>query len=121
MQIIYLCSLAILSLAIFFTVVKPLALGRKYTEISSHSLLKSGDEWILQFDLLNHEDRDIQYTIRYLVGDKESRDIFLVRDRHKNTIVHHINQTDAADGKITYMIFREKETSPLEQSTYYLK
>ena len=121
LKIFYLLSLAILAVLFVLAVFKPFASGANYTEVGRQSLLKTQDEWILQFDILNHENKDVKYTIRILFSDKDYHEDFLVKNGGKFTYIHHINENTIGNGQVTYKIFKENADQPFEQATYYLK
>lgn len=121
LKIFYILSLVILATLLIFAVFKPFAEGTTYTEIGRQSLLKTQDEWILQFDILNHEGRDVKYTIHTLVSGQDYQEDFMVRDGEKSTYIHHVNAGNIGNGQVTYRIYKENESSPVDQGTYYLK
>jgi hypothetical protein len=116
-------SLIILAALFVLAVFKPFATGANYTEVARQSLLQTQNEWILQFDILNHEGKDVNYTIHILFSDKDNiySEDFVVRDGGKFTYIHHINKNTIGNGRVAYKIYKEKAEQPFEQGTYYLK
>ncbi len=49
LKIIYIASLILLGLMVSLTVFKPLAKGAHYNDVQRESLIKSDQEWVLQF------------------------------------------------------------------------
>jgi hypothetical protein len=120
-KLLFIVSLLVLAVIIVFTIFKPLAAGEPYTEVSRQSLFKKEDQWILQFDILNHEGQDVKYAIQLSIDGKDYREAFVVRDNGKFTYIHHFKNADIGNGELIYRIYRENENRPLEQSTYYLR
>ena len=55
LKIIYIASLILLGLMVSLTVFKPLAKGAHYNDVQRESLIKSDQEWVLQFSLINND------------------------------------------------------------------
>ncbi len=121
LRIIYIVSLMILAVLIGFTVFRPMATGGAYTEVQKEQLLETESEWIIQFDIINHEGRDQNYTINVLVGEKAYTDSVLIRDGAKFSYIHHIPRHIITDGVVSLTIYKEGEATPFEQATYHLK
>ncbi len=101
----------ILALLIVFTVFRPMAVGGKYSEVARESLLETKDEWIIQFDIVNREDKDTKYNIKVLVGGRQYNEEFLVQDGGVYAYIHHIPRSLA--GQVNIAIYKEGEDTPL--------
>ncbi len=121
LRILYILSLVLLGVLIGFTVFKPMATDEKYSEVVREQLLQAEDEWIIQFDIMNHEDRDISYDIEVSIDNKLYKQPVLILDGRKFTYIHHIRCDMVGDGDIGFAIYKEGETEPFKQVTYYLK
>lgn len=121
LRIIYIVSLVILAVLIGFTVFRPMATVGKYSEVQKEQLLQKESEWIIQFDIINHEGRDQNYTINVLVGEKLYTDIILIRDGAKFSYIYHFRPDLETEGDVSFAIYKEGEATPLEQATYHLK
>ena len=121
LRIFYIFSLVVLVVLVSFTVFKPMAVGREYSEIQREQLLKTEDGWILQFDIINHEGKDANYTIEISVDGKPSKTSALVRDKSVFTYIKHIKPYMLTEGEVTLMVYKDDEEVPLEKSTYCLK
>lgn len=121
LRIIYIVSLVILVVLIAFTVFRPMATGDKYSEVQKEQLLETESEWIIQFDIINHEERDQNYTINILVGEKSYTDSVLIRDGAKFSYIYHFRPDLETDGDVSFAIYKEGEATPFEQATYHLK
>ncbi len=119
--IIYIGSLVILAVLLVFTVFQPMATGDKYSEVQKEQLLETESEWIIQFDIINHEGRDQNYTINVLVDERLYTDSILIRDGAKFSYIHHIRRDTIINGDVSFTIYKEGEAAPFEKVIYYLK
>ena len=119
-KLFFVFSLLILGALIIFTVFKPMTAGEQYSEVTRQKLLQTQDEWILQFEISNHEGRDIEYRVNVSPGGEQYHGRFLVKDGGIYTYSHHVNKNLAGNGRITTEIYKEDEGEPLAQVTYYL-
>ena len=121
LKIVYILSLVALVALIGFTVFKPIAQDVKYSEVQREQLLETEDGWIIQFDIINHEGKDTEYTISVLVNDKPSTLTVSVKDEKAFTYIKHINSNKLTEGKVSFMVYKDGGTVPFEEGTYYLK
>ena len=120
-RIAYIASLVILAVLVAFTVFRPMATGGRYSEVQKEQLLQKESEWVIQFDIINHEGRDQEYTINALVGEKTFTESVLIRDGRRFSYMHHIRPDEITDGDVIFAIYKEGEATPFEQATYHLK
>ena len=120
-KIIYIASLVILGVLIAFTVFRPIAVGGEYSEVQRAQLLETENKWIIQFDLINHEGRDQNYTITMVVYGKQYNTSVLIPDGRIFTYIHHIYPDTITEGDVRFTIYKEGEATPFEEATYYLK
>jgi len=120
LRIFYIVSLLILGVLVALVVFRPMATGEEYSEVSRESLLQTENGWILQFVILNREGEDKSYTIEVLVDGKLSTATVSIRDGEQYTYVRQIRSEMLSEGVVSYTIYKEGETTPFEQGTYYL-
>jgi hypothetical protein len=120
LRLFYILSLVILGTLVIFTIFKPLTVGGEFSEVTRQALLQTEDEWILQFQVGNHEGRDVEYRINVLIGSDRFVDHFMVRDGGLYTYTHHISKKRAGGDWISCQIFREGENEPLVDTSYSL-
>ena len=121
LRIIYIASLIILGVLIAVTVFQPMAVGGEYSEVQREQLLQTEDEWIIRFDIINHEGIDQEYTITVVIDGKPYSQKVLVRDDKMFTYIRHIRCDRITEGIVSFTICKEGEETPFEQTTYYLK
>ena len=121
LRIVYIVSLVVLAVLIAFTVFRPMATSGKYSDIQREQLLQTESEWIIQFDIINHEGRDQNYIINILVSEKSYTDDVLIRDGAKFGYIYHFRPDLETGGDVRFAIYREGEATPFEQVTYHLK
>lgn len=83
-------------------------------------LFRTEDEWIIQFEIINHEGRDTTYTVNILMDGKQYGDRFTVQDGCNYTYAHHISRKTVATGEVNSIVYKEGEITPLEQVNYSL-
>ena len=59
LRISYLLSLAVLGVLLVFTVLIPVVVGGKCSEVQREGLLRTEEGWVVQFDIINHDVRYI--------------------------------------------------------------
>lgn len=121
LRIIYIVALVILAVLIGFAVLRPLATGGKYSEVQKEQLLRTEDEWIIQFDIINRDGRDQNYTINVQIDGELSGGDVLIRDGSKFSYIHHIRRDMLTNGEVSFTIYKEGEAVPFEEVTYQLK
>ena len=94
--------------------------GEKYSEVSREQLLQTEDEWIIEFNIMNHEGEDKRYTINVLIDSELYSKEILVQDGRKFTYIHHIYPDQLTDRNVSFTVYKEGEDSPFEQITYYI-
>ena len=110
----------LLGVLIGFTVFKPMATGGEYSEVAREQLLRAEDQWIIQFDIMNHEGKDKNYTIEVLVDGKLYREDVLILDSRRFTYIHHIYPDRITEGDVGFAVYKEGEAAPFEEATYHL-
>ena len=93
----------------------------EYGEVQREQLLQTEDEWIIQFDIINHEGKDQNYTISVVIDGKPYSQKVLIRDGKMFTYIQHIRHDRVTEGIVSFTICKEGEETPFEQTTYYLK
>ena len=121
LRIIYIASLVILGILLVFTVFRPVATSGEYSEVRRAQLLQTDDEWIIQFDLINHEDEKQDYTMAVLVDGKQYTEDVSILSGRVFTYIHRIPRGTTGAGDVGFTIYKRGEADPLEQVTYYLK
>ncbi len=123
-RIFYILTLALLGVLLVFTVFRPMATGAEYSEVKRKSLLKTEDGWVIQYDLINREDKEQNYTIRLSVdGGKPYQEDVQLRDGRIFTFIRRISphELSGEEGEVSFTIYKEGETTPFEEAVYYLK
>ncbi len=121
LRIIYIASLVILGVLIAFTVFRPMATGEEYSEVQRAQLLEREEQRIIEFDIINREGRDMSYTIRVLAGGKQYTESVLIRDGGMFTYIHHFYPERLTKKEVSFAVYKEGESTPFEEVTYFLK
>ena len=116
---IYVASLIILGILLALTSYRLVTPKVEYSEVQRGQLLEREDETIIQLDIINHEGRDTNYTIKISIDGKNYTDNVLIRKERKFTYVCHVYQPKRVK-EVTIAIYKEGEPEPIEEATYQL-
>lgn len=119
--IIYTASLVMLAVLIAFAVFRPMATGEEYSQVQRANLLEKGDQWIIQFDIINREGKDTSYTIKVLTDGKPYTESVLVRGGGVFTYVQHFYRNSLTSNEVSFAVYKEGESTPIKQGTYFLR
>ena len=121
LKLIYIASLVILGVLTVFTVFQPMATGGDYSEVQRAQLLEREDQWIIEFDIINQEGKDTSYTIKVLTDGKLYIESVLIRDGGIFTYIHHFYPDRLTNNEVNFAVYKEGESTPVEQATYFLR
>ncbi len=74
----------------------------------------------MQCDIINDEERDIEYIIHVTVDDAIYKDSTVVKPGKTYTYIHHIYPQQLDEGRVTFALYEEGKAEPIEQVTYYI-
>ena len=94
--------------------------GQDDTESNKAQIIEEEERWILQYDIINNEDKDINYTIYVTIDGVVYTDSTVVKQGKTYTYIHHIYPQQLTEGKVTFALYEENKAEPIEQATYYL-
>ncbi len=117
----YIISLMILGVLLVLTVFRPMASGSDYSEVQQAQLLEREDQWIIEFDIINREGEDTSYTIKVLADGKLYTESVLIRDGGMFTYIHHFYPDRLTKNEVNFAVYKEGESTPVEQATYFLR
>ena len=121
-RVVYLASLVILGVLVTFTVFQPMATGGEYSMVQRAHFLEREDRWVIEFHIFNHEAEDTNYTITVLLNDELSTDIFWLKQGGLGKCSYHISRDSINQGKeVSVTVYKEGETTPIDEATYFLK
>ena len=118
---IFIISLVILGVLVVLAVFRPLATGQEYSTVARESVLQTEDQWIIEFDIINRENKDVNYNIVWSSGGETYTESVLVGKGRIYSHIHHVYRQTIKEDKINMAIYEEGKTVPYERVTYYLK
>jgi len=121
LRIVYIIALVALGVLVVFTVFRPMVSKGKYSEVQREHLLETEDEWIIQFDIINHEGKTQRYTIDTLVGAVPTTESVSLDDGRAFTYIRHIRHDQVGDGNVSFTIYKENEETPIKRVSYHLQ
>ena len=119
LKLIFISSLVILVIvfiATFYLIPSQLDLP----ESKNIQIIEGENEWILQYDIYNSEDRDIAYEILATADDNTFSDSTIVKSGREYTYILHISRQNIGNGEIIFTVFEEGKQEPIEQYTTIL-
>jgi len=119
LRLIFVLSLVVLA-GVFIAIIYFIPSGQSYVESKRAQIIEGENEWILQYDIINDEERDIKYTIFVTVDDAIYKDSTVVQQGKTYTYIHHIYPQQLKKGKITFALYEGGKAEPVEQITYYI-
>ncbi|MCJ7743418.1 MAG: hypothetical protein MUO99_02515 [Dehalococcoidales bacterium] len=119
LRLIFILSLIVLA-GLFVSIVYFLPSREGYTETKRVHIIEAEDEWILQYDIINNEERDIEYTIVVTIDDIIYTDSTVVKPGKSYTYIHHIYPQQLQEGKVSFASYQEGKPEPIEQATFHL-
>lgn len=119
LRLIFVLSLVILA-GVFISIIYFIPSGQSYPDSKRAQIIVGDNEWILQYDIINNEKRDIKYIINITVDDAVYRDSTVVKPGKVYTYIHHIYPQQLKEGEVTFALYEEGKAEPIEQVTYYI-
>ena len=98
-----------------------MATGGEYSEVQRAQLLEKEDQWIIEFDIINREGKDINYTIKVATDGTLYTESVLIRSEGMFTYIHHFYPDRLTKNEVSFAVYKEGESTPIEQATYFLK
>jgi uncharacterized membrane protein len=120
-KIVYVLSLVILAILLVLAFFHPMVREMEYSEVQRAQLLEKGTERIIQFDIVNHEHKNMNYSIIVIVDEKKYTEDVLIRKGGRFTYIHHIYPERITKREVSFVVYKEGESTPIEEVTYYLK
>lgn len=119
LKLIFVLSLVALA-GVFILTLLLIPSGQGYPESQRAQIIQADNEWILQYDIINNQERDIKYTIYITIDDAAYTDSTVVKSGKTYTYIHHIYPQQLAEGKVTFTLYKDGQAEPVEQATYYI-
>jgi hypothetical protein len=118
-KLIYTASLVLLGLLIVVSSYGFFLPKAEYTKIQRMQLLEEENERIIQFYIVNLENKDMNYIIKIDVDGTNYTDLIHVKKNGSFSYIQHIYKNHPAK-EVYISISREGENIPFEETTYQL-
>ena len=119
LRLIFVLSLVILA-GVFIATLYFVPSEQSYPEPRKVQIIDADNEWILQYDIINNEKRDVEYTIYVTIDNKDYTDSTVVKQGKTYTYIHHIYPQQLTEGKVSFALYEEGKPEPVEYATYYI-
>ena len=114
LKIIFILSIVILA-AVFVTTFYVIPSQLDLPESKNLQIIEAENEWILQYDIFNNEDRDISYEILATADGNTFSESTVVKSGREYTYILHIPRQNTDDSEVTFTVFEEGKQEPIEQ------
>ncbi len=119
LRFLFVLSLVVLA-GVFIYTIYLIPSRENYSQPRKVQIIDAGNEWILQYDIVNTYEIDIKYTIYVTVDNTVYTDSTVVRAGKAYTYIHHIYPQQLTEGKVTFALYEDGKADPVEQATYYI-
>ncbi len=119
LRLVFILSLVVLA-GVFLAILYFIPSIRSYPEPYTIQVIDGDEEWILQCDILNTEERAIEYSITVTVDDRTYRDSTVVKPGKAYTYIHHVYPPQLAEGKVTFELHRDGQKGPIKTATFQI-
>lgn len=120
LRMFFMFSLIVLSLLLAASVFRPMGTGKRYSEVQKAQLLRSAEEWIIQYDVINRKGSVTSYTIVVSVDGQPSTMTFSLPDGQSFPYIKRIRQDMLTGGIVKFAVHEEGHADPVEETVYYL-
>ena len=119
LRLLFISSLVILA-GVFITTISFIPSGQDYSNSSKVRIIDGEDEWILQYDILNNEERDTAYSIQITIDSEIYKNSTVVKQGKSYSYIRHIYPQQLLRGEINFVVYKEGINEPIENVTYYI-
>ena len=95
--------------------------GQGFSEVAREHLIQQETAFLIQFDIINHEGRDAQYTVKAAVDDAQDTQDVLIPDGQSFTYGYHIYPDKLTRGNVNLAVYEEGQALPIADINYHLK
>ena len=119
LKLVFILSLVVLA-GVFIATLVFVPSGQSYPESRRVQIIDADNEWILQYDIINIGEKDAKYNISITIDSKVYTDSTVVKQGKTYTYIHHIYPHQLVKGKVSFVLYEEGKSEPVEQATYYI-
>jgi hypothetical protein len=120
-KFVYIGSLLILAVLLVLAFYHPIATESEYSKVQWVQMLETNGERIAEFNIVNHEGKDMNYTITSFINGKSCNSSVRIPSNGRHTYIRHIHMEELVEDKVTFEVYKEGFSAPIDELTYYLK
>ena len=120
-RIAYIASLIILGVLLALTVFRPMTSADKVNVVLQEHFLETEDGWIVELLIINEEGEEAEFNVNVNIDGKLFTEKILIQDGGAFTYIYNIYRNEIAESEVTFWIYKEGHSDPIEQITYHLK
>lgn len=117
LRFIFILSVVILA-GVFIATFSLIPASNTSKESKRIQIIEGENEWILQYDIFNNEERDIAYTILITANGDTYSDSTVVESGGKYTYIQHLSRQQLGDGAVTLAVYEDGRQEPIEEASY---
>jgi len=118
---IYITSLLVLGVFLVLAFYHPITTESEYSRVQWVQMLKTNGERIAEFNIVNHEGKDMNYTITSFINGKSCNSSVRIPSNGTYTHIRHIYMEKLIEDEVTFEVYKEGFSAPIDELTYYLK
>ena len=118
---VYIASLLVLGAFFVLAFYHPIATESEYSEVQWVQMLKTNGERIAEFNIVNHEEKDMNYTITTFINGKSYNSSVRIPPNGTHTYIRHVYIEELIEDEVTFDVYKEGWSVPIDEMTYYLK
>jgi hypothetical protein len=84
-------------------------------------VLETNGERIVEFNIINHELKDMNYTVTTLINGKSYNSSVRIPSNGTYTYIRHIYPEELVEDEVTFKVYKEDWSLPIDEMTHYLK
>ena len=120
-KFVYIGSLVILAVLLVLAFYHPITTESAYSKVQWVQMLETNGERIAEFNIVNHEGKDMNYTILSFINGKSYNSSVRIRSNGTYTYVRHIYMEKLVEHEVTFEVYKEGFSAPIDELTYYFK
>ena len=117
----YIGSLVILAVLLVLAFYPPITTESEYSKVQWVQMLKTNGERIAEFNIVNHEGKDMNYTITSFINGKSYNSSVRIPSNRTYTYIRHVYMEELVEDEVTFEVYKEGWSLPIDELTYYLK
>ncbi len=96
-------------------------MGGLIAKCNGHSFWRGKASGYIEFDIINQEGEDTNYTIEVIADGELYTESVLIRYGEMFTYIHHFYSGRLTSNEVSFAVYKEGESAPVEEGAYFLE